>query len=164
MGYSGSGKSTLAEELGKHYFCDVLHFDAVHFYDNWREREKDEQTKIVSEFMDTHSSWIIDGNYSKILFERRLSESDLIIMMHFSRFDCLLRVIKRYIKYRGRTRPDMGKGCEEKLDFEFVRWILFDGRSKAIKERDARVFSEYHDKCIALKTQRDIDKFKESIK
>lgn len=40
----------------------------------------------------------------------------MIIMLLFNRFACLHRVVKRYKKFKNTTRPDMGKGCNEKLD------------------------------------------------
>ena len=109
MGYSGSGKSTLARKLGAHYGCEVLHFDSVQFLPGWKIRDEEEKMAITKEFLDTHDSWVIDGNYSKLFLERRVQEADLIILMLFNRFHCLYRVTKRYFKYRNQTRP-LGNG------------------------------------------------------
>ena len=64
----------------------------------------------------------------KVLFDERLDTADTVVFLDFNRFICLFRVIKRYLNYRGRSRPDMGEGCPEKLDAEFLRWVLLDGR------------------------------------
>lgn len=93
----------------------MLHFDAVQFLPGWEIRSEESKKKITKKFLDTHDSWVIDGNYSKLFYERRMEEADIIIMLLFNRFACLYRVIRRYIKYKNTTRPDMGKGCNEKL-------------------------------------------------
>lgn len=159
LGYSGSGKSTLARKLGEYYNCDVLHFDAVQFLPNWEIRKQEEKERITKEFLDTHDAWVIDGNYSKLYLEQRLEEADMIILMLFNRFKCLYRVTKRYLKYRNQTRPDMGEGCNEKLDWEFVRWVLHDGRKKQTKERYRRITEQYKEKTIVLKSQRQLDEW-----
>jgi adenylate kinase family enzyme len=53
----------------------------------------------------------------------RLSAADTIIFLDISRVICVFRVFKRMIKYRNGTRPDMREGCNEKLDFKFLKWI-----------------------------------------
>ena len=80
LGYSGSGKSTLAKFLGEKYHADVLHFDAIHWLPGWQQNTPEEKLRLTAEFLDSHDSWVIDGNYSKYYLERRLEESDKIIM------------------------------------------------------------------------------------
>lgn len=157
IGYSGSGKSTLAAQLGTIFQADVLHFDAVQFLPGWEIRSEEDKKKITKEFLDTHDSWVIDGNYSKLFYERRMMEADIIIMLLFNRFSCMYRVVHRYIKYKNKTRPDMGEGCNEKLDREFIRWVLFEQRTKRAKKRYAQVYSQYKEKVIIVKNQRQLD-------
>ena len=66
QGFSGSGKSTLCRLLAEHYQVASLHLDAVQFLPGWETRPLDDQLQIVKTFMDTHDSWVIDGNYSKL--------------------------------------------------------------------------------------------------
>ena len=129
IGYSGSGKSTLANFLGQHYNCEVLHLDKIHFTSNWQERTVDEMTDDISTFM-LQRDWIIEGNYSACLYEERMREADCIVYFNFNRVNCLYRAFRRYLTYRGKTRPSMAEGCNEKFDFAFVKWILLDGRSQ----------------------------------
>lgn len=157
MGYSGSGKSTLARKLGELYGVDVLHFDTVHFLPDWIIRSREEKERITEDFMNTHDAWVIDGNYSKLSYERRLEEADVIILLLFNRFSCLYRAAKRYRKYRNTTRPDMAAGCNEKLDREFIRWILWEGRTKETKVRYQHVMQTYPQKVIVVKNQRQLD-------
>ena len=162
LGYAGSGKSTLARELGELYGVPVLHLDRVMFLPNWRERPKDEQLAIVRDFMDSNDAWVIDGNYSDLLQERRLAEADEVILLLFGRFESLWRVVKRYLKYRGQSRPDMAEGCSEKLDAEFVRWVLWEGRSRKKRAGFERKRKLCGDKCAVLKNQRQIDRWLEN--
>lgn len=111
IGYSGSGKSTLAQQLGKQYSCEVLHLDRVFWLPGWRERDSSESNEIVSDFLDTHDSWIIDGNYKFICFDRRMNEADRIIFLDFPMHICLYRALKRYFSNRGKSRESITEGC-----------------------------------------------------
>ena len=157
IGYSGSGKSTLAGRLAEHYDIPVLYFDRVQFRPNWEIRPQASKEIMTKTFLDLHKDWVIDGNYSKLFFERRMEEADVIILMLFNRFSCLHRVWRRYRKYKNQSRPDMGEGCNEKLDREFVKWVLRDGRSKTARQRYQNVVSQYPEKTIVLKNQRQLD-------
>ena len=163
LGYSGSGKSTLARKLGEYYGCEVLHFDAVQFLPKWEIRSQEEKASITKEFLDTHESWVIDGNYSKLYYDQRMKEADSIIMMLFNRFNCLYRVTKRYLKYRNQTRPDMGEGCNEKLYWEFIWWVLRNGRKKHTKERYRRITEQYQAKTVIIRNQKQLDKWIEQL-
>ena len=164
LGYSGSGKSTLARELCKLHGLPVLHLDTVMFLPNWQERPQDEQLAIVQAFMDAHENWVIDGNYSNLLQPRRLEEADEIVLLLFNRFASLRRVTQRYRRYRGKSRPDMTRGCEEKLDAAFIRWVLWGGRTRKKRGSFARIRENYGGKTVVLKSQRQIDRWLENKK
>lgn len=159
LGYSGSGKSTLAKRFGELYGLPVLHLDTVEFLPNWERRELSEKQRIVADFMRDNDGWVIDGNYSKLFREERLEQADMIVMLLFDRFSCLRRVIKRYRTFKGRTRPDIGDGCAEKLDAEFVWWVLHGGRTKSKKAGYIAIREKYPDKVTVLKNQRQLDEF-----
>lgn len=159
IGYSGAGKSTLARRLGELYGIPVLHLDTVEFLPKWEKRGLSEKQRIVSDFMSGNESWVIDGNYSKLFRAERLEQADMIVMLLFNRFNCLWRAIKRYRRFKGRTRPDMSDGCAEKIDLEFVWWILHDGRTKSKKASYKAVSVQYPDMVTVLKNQRELDEF-----
>ena len=154
IGYSGSGKSTLAALYGKAKDIPVLHLDTTHFLPGWRERPKEERAAIVRRFLDENSDWVIDGNYSGVFFEERMEKADRIIFLNFNRFSCLYRAWKRKVQYTGKTRPDMAEGCNEKMDAEFIRWILRDGRTARAKKRYRSLQEKYAGKFIVLRTQK----------
>lgn len=155
LGFSGCGKSTLAQKLGKKYNLPVLHLDRVHFAANWVERELEDKLRDTADFLDSHDSWVMDGNYSNLLQERRLEEADRIIMLELNRFVCLWRILKRWLTYKGSSRPDMAVGCEEKVDWEFLRWVLHDGRTKKRKAHMNEIARRYPNKCVRIRTRKE---------
>ena len=159
LGYSGSGKSTLARLLAEKHQIDVLHFDSVQFLPGWVIRSQEEKTRITEEFLNTHDAWVIDGNYGKLSFDRRMAEADEIIFLLFNRFSCLYRAYSRYRKFAGLTRPDMAEGCREKFDWEFATWILWKGRTKKTKQLFGRAMTRYHDKVVIIKNQKQLDAY-----
>ena len=157
LGYSGSGKSTLAKFLGEKYHADVLHFDAIHWLPGWQQNTPEEKLRLTAEFLDSHDSWVIDGNYSKYYLERRLEESDKIILMLFGRIPCLIRVIKRYFTYKGRTRPDMGEDCPERLDWEFLRYVAAFRREN--RQKLISALYAWDGEVIFIRNKREYRKF-----
>ena len=118
------------------------------------------QQADVAAFLDANSEtgWVIDGNYTNLCYDRRLAESDRILILAFGRWACLRRVMERTRRYRGKTRPDMREGCTEKLDAEFVRWVLWDGRTKERRARFTAVTAAWPAKAEVLRSQRDLDR------
>jgi len=160
IGYSGAGKSTLAQRLGEKYGAPVLHLDTVQWLPGWRERSDAEQQRMVREFLDRNDAWVIDGNYGGLSHARRMEEADVIVELLLPRAVCLVRVLRRYLRWRGRTRPDMGEGCPEKVDAEFLRWVLRDGRTKRKRESFARIARQYPEKTTVLKSARALKQAK----
>lgn len=156
LGYSGSGKSTLAACLGERLGLAVLHLDSVNFLPNWELRERNEMNAIVGEFLDENENWVVDGTYKKCCLKRRMEEADLVIFLFLNRFTCFFRAWKRYRKYKGKTRTDMATGCSEKFDFEFARWLLWEGRTKRRKDAFKVLLKEYGEKAVVVKTQREL--------
>ena len=163
IGYSGSGKSTLARNLAEAYNLPVLHFDRVQFRPNWEIRPQASKEIMTKTFLDLHPSWVIDGNYSRLSFERRMEEADVIVMLLFNKASCLYRVTRRYLTHKNSSRPDMADGCNEKLDWEFIKWILKDGRTKESKARYQGVLARYPQKTILVKNQRQLNKVQKQI-
>lgn len=164
MGYSGSGKSTLCRKLSEKYTVPSLHLDTVHFLPNWEVRSSEEKQEIVTSFLDNNpDGWIIDGNYTKLSYDRRVEEADIIIQMLFGRIDCLLRCMRRFHTYKGKSRPDMTDGCNEKLDWEFIKWILWEGRTKQARERYKHLQKMYPKKVVVLRNQRELDKYMQNM-
>ena len=99
IGYSGSGKSTLAGKLSQKYGVPVLYIDTIQFLPDWVVRADEEKQAMLTDFLDTNGGWVIDGNYKKLSYDRRMEEADKIIFLAFNRFSCVYRAIKRYFTY-----------------------------------------------------------------
>jgi adenylate kinase family enzyme len=121
IGSGGSGKSTLAKQLGKKLNIKVYHLDTLFWKPNWEAVPKEEQIMIQTRLVEKQE-WIIDGNYSGTL-DIRLNAADTIIFLDLPRIHCIYRALKRIHKYKNRTRPDMGEGCQERFSLEFFKWI-----------------------------------------
>ena len=121
IGSGGAGKSTLARALGQRLGLRVVHLDAQFWQAGWVERDREDwlewQRNVLLE-----PRWIMDGNYGGTL-DVRLEAADTVIFLDLPPAICIARVVWRVLCYLGRSRPDMARGCPEKLDFKFLRWI-----------------------------------------
>lgn len=121
IGCCGSGKSTLAFKLGALLGIPVIHLDAFHWQPGWVETPEIEWRETVQTLV-RGNTWIIDGNYGRTL-DIRLRVADTIIFLDFPRNLCLWRVFKRWLQYRGQSRPDMADGCLERLTWNLIQWV-----------------------------------------
>ena len=161
IGSGGSGKSTLAVRLGAKLQVPVYHLDALYWKPGWVETDKDEWAKLQQSICEK-PSWIMDGNYGGTV-NTRLNTSDTVIFLDINRYLCLYRAVKRTIAFRGRSRPDMGSGCNEKLDLKFIQWIY--GYPKSRKPKVLEKLASLNDnmKVYVLKNERDIEHFFKEI-
>lgn len=157
IGYSGAGKSTFSAQMGDKYGCPVLYLDTVNFLPGWEERDGDEGRKLVREFMKTNSSWVIDGNYERFYQKRRLAEADRIYFFDFPRYVCFYQAFRRFLTFRNKCRDSMAEGCEEKLDLEFMKWILWDGRTRKRRRHYEAIGKKYKQKTVRLKNRRQVE-------
>jgi adenylate kinase family enzyme len=121
IGSSGAGKSVFAARLARRTGLPLIHLDAIYWRPGWVKTPKDEWTRTVDELL-ARDAWIIDGNYVGTL-DRRLAACDTVVFLDLPRAVCLWRAVKRRIVFRGRARPDITTGCDERLTLEFIRWI-----------------------------------------
>ena len=160
IGCGGAGKSTLARQLGEKTGLPVVHLDKLFWKPGWVESSREEiDAKIMAEM--AKPQWIMDGNYNRTLAER-MRHCDTIIYLDFSRFACLMGVLKRVITTYGTVRPDMGEGCPERFDGEFLQWVWNYNKNK--RESNYRLLNEAtHAETIVLKNRRAVKKFLKSL-
>ena len=160
IGCGGAGKSTLARQLGEKLDLPVVHLDKLFWHPGWVESSKEEiDGKILSELH--KPQWILDGNYNRTL-PKRMQYCDTIIYLDFSRLACLLGVLKRVITNHGKVRPDMGDGCPERFDLEFLKWVWNFNQEK--REKYYRLLNEAEGKqTIVLKNRRMVRRFLKSL-
>jgi adenylate kinase family enzyme len=121
IGSGGSGKSTLSQELSKVMDLPIIHLDRFYWKPKWVPTPNEEWDHFVEEAAN-EEQWIMDGNYSRTL-DLRLKRADAIIFLDMPTILCIYPIIKRRIKYHGKTRSDLNQECPEKLDWAFFIWV-----------------------------------------
>ena len=160
IGCGGAGKSTLAQRLGKKLNLPVVHLDKLFWKPGWVASPREEMDeKILIELK--KSQWIIDGNYDRTIPER-MKYCDTIIYLDFSRAACLRGVCKRILTTYGKVRPDMGEGCPERFDLDFLKWVW--NFNKKNRERYYGMFNNAEGvQTIVLKNRRMVKRFLQSL-
>ena len=156
IGCGGAGKSTLARQLGEKLNIPVVHLDKLFWNPGWVEKSKEEFDALHEQEL-AKEKWIMDGNFNRTM-PQRIARCDTVIYLDFSRIACLLGVLKRVLTTYGKVRPDMGEGCPERIDFEFLKWVW--GYNKNKRERNYKLLNEaQHAETIVLKNRRAVRKF-----
>lgn len=151
---AGVGKSTFARKLAKDLKIDVYHLDKLFWKAGWQQATPEEFLQAQRQIVEK-DSWIIEGNYSHT-FDIRTDCADTIIYLQLPLVVCLYRVIKRGLNNIGKTRPDMAEGCDEKLDWEFIKFILTTYNDR--KEQMKNLPQQFPEKrVIMLKSQKAIN-------
>jgi adenylate kinase family enzyme len=122
VGCSGGGKSTLSQKIAKQFGLVYVSIDRdVLWLPDWKQRGKTEQRNIIAEKI-LGERWIMDGT-NPSTFDIRLPRTDIVVWVRMPRLLCLWGAISRWLKWIGRTRPEMAPGCPEKVDWEFLQFI-----------------------------------------
>lgn len=138
----------------------MVHLDKLFWHPGWVESSREEIDRRILEETEK-PRWIMDGNYNRTI-SQRLSSCDTVIYLDFSRFACLMGVLKRIITTYGTVRPDMGEGCPERFDWEFLKWVWNFNKTK--REKYYRLLNEAQGvETIVLKNRRMVRNFLRSI-
>ncbi|WP_070121355.1 topology modulation protein [Bacillus marinisedimentorum] len=134
---AGAGKSTFARQLGGALGLKVVHLDTLYWKPGWVEAPTEEFREAQRQAVQG-KNWIIEGNYTDSI-DIRMERADTIIYLELPLYVCLYRVVKRRIMNAGKTRLDMTAGCNEKLDWDFLKFILstYYPRKKKMQKRFA---------------------------
>lgn len=121
IGGNGSGKTTMARRLSELTGLPLCHLDTLYWTDGWQAREREDFDALLRRELEK-PAWILDGNMRRTL-PMRLPYCDTVIYLDFSGVRCFFGALKRVLKYRGKSRPDMGGKCIERLDRRAWRFI-----------------------------------------
>lgn len=121
IGCPGAGKSTLTRALAETLGLPAVYLDRLWWKSGWINRTRAEFDARLDAAL-AGDAWVMDGNYLRTL-PRRLERCDAVLFLDYPRRLCLSRALRRILRWRGRTRPDMAEGCPERLDPAFIRWI-----------------------------------------
>lgn len=159
IGCGGAGKSTLARQLGEKLDLPVIHLDKIFWRPGWVQITQEEFDALHRRAID-QEKWIIDGNFNRTIPER-LARCDTVIYLDFSRFACLMGVLKRVLTTYGTVRPDMGEGCPERVDPEFLKWVWNFNKNKR-QRYYAQLREAEHAQVYILKNRRQVKAFLEN--
>lgn len=157
IGCGGAGKSTFSRILSEILNIPVYHLDKLNWKPGWVPTPKVEWNYLMKNLV-SKEEWIIDGNYGSTL-DIRLKNADTIIFLNMPMYLCIYRIVKRRFIYHGKSRPDMGEGCPEKLDINFVKWVWGYNKNKkqGILEKLNKLSIEKN--VIILNSSSEMDKF-----
>ena len=121
IGIPGAGKSTFARALAAATGLPLIHLDREFWRPGWTETPRETWRAKVAELAG-RERWIIDGNYAGSL-DLRLPRADVVLWFDYPMPFCLRRAVWRAVTSYGQVRSDMGAGCPERVDLEFLRYI-----------------------------------------
>ena len=124
LGPGGAGKTELATALARRTGLPLVHLDVLFWREGWAPAPRDDALRRLATEV-ARERWILDGNFLEAVGEgdARFERADTVIFLDLPRRTCLWRVVKRAIRDRGRSRPDLPDGCREGIDFALLRWI-----------------------------------------
>lgn len=158
IGPSGSGKSTLARMLGDSLDIPYYYLDQLNFDEGWHLASKDEFQKAYNNIL-SEDRWIIDGNYRGMDIEKRMDLADTLIYLDFSTVSSLINVVKRRIQYNKQTRPSLPKGCNEKIDLEFLLWVLNTRKRRPSYLKIAERMKDMNKTVLIFKNRRSVNQY-----
>lgn len=121
IGISGEGKSTFAQALAARTGLPIIHLDKEFWRPGWVQTPRAEwRAKVVD--LAAGERWIMDGNYDSSL-DLRLPRADTVVWFDYPTLRCVQRALRRVAGTYGKVRADMGAGCPERFDMEFLRYI-----------------------------------------
>ena len=148
IGSPGAGKSTLSHALARRTGLPLHHLDRMFWLPGWVERDRDEGRAELARVL-AQDCWIIDGNYGSTL-PLRIACADTVVWLDYPTALCLGRALRRWWMYRGHSRPDMTEGCPERLDGEFLLYIL--NFRRAWRVRNATALAGFDGTIMRLRT------------
>ena len=128
VGGPGSGKSMLATALGAKTGLPVHHMDKIHYRPGWIERPREEKDRLTHD-VHMRDSWIFEGGHSNTYAER-VARADTFIWLDVPVGLRMFRVLRRSVRYYGRSRPDLPDGCPERFNWQTVEFLQFIWRTR----------------------------------
>ncbi len=161
IGPGGAGKSTLARTMAEVTGLPLIHLDREYWRAGWVPTPDEEWVATVQRLVQG-DRWIMDGNYGGTM-PIRFARAHTIVFMDFPRWRYLPRALKRGLLNRGRTRPDMAPGCNERLDCAFTRWLWNYPKEARARTLAALAAAPSGTRIVTLRTPREVAAFAASL-
>ncbi len=161
IGSPGSGKSTFARWLSEETGLPLVHLDRLFWRPGWVHCSREEFDSLLKAELEKEC-WIIDGNYSRTVSDR-LKYADTVIFFRYSRWVCIWRVFKRYIQSRKKVRADMGEGCPERFDLDFMKYVWNFNKTE-LPETLKKLSGEHNAEIIEISSKKQFEILKNEIR
>ncbi len=164
IGNAGSGKSTLSQKLHKITNLPIYYLDQYYWKPRWVRTEPYEYKKMHDAICDKQE-WIIDGINLRVM-EYRIQRADMVIFLDIPRYLCFYRIFKRTFKNYGKETPSSAKGCPERFNWEYIKFLkwVWDFKKK-YPAKIQEFLSQYPEKqSYIFKSQPEVYAFIESVK
>ena len=154
IGSPGSGKSTLVREIAVRSGIPAFHLDKLYWQPGWVPHPDLNVFRNTVDNIVAGERWILDGGFYDAAGPERFVRADTVIFLDVPTVVCLFRAIKRWLLYRGDTRPDLAPDCPEKFDLEFYQYIL-SYRTEQIPKGEAMIEQYFKGRMIRLGNNAD---------
>lgn len=156
IGCSGTGKSTLAQAIASLRGLTYVSMDRDIFWlPGWKVRPREQSLALITKAV-AAPRWIMDGNSPSTL-PLRLPRTDIVLWRRPPRHVALYGIFRRWLVYRGRTRPEMADGCPEQLTLAFIRYTWNFERVETPQLIDTLARHGRQVPVLTLKSYRDGD-------
>lgn len=156
IGTNGAGKSTFARALSEKTGIPLTHLDQLYWQGQWQTVSREIFLAQVEQVVSTEK-WIIDGNNLRSIAPR-LAAADTVFWLELPALRCVLNVIRRELRFRGRARPDMPPSCISRIDPKFL-WTVLRFNSKNRKKILENLKQYPHIKLYHFRNYRQIRNF-----
>lgn len=82
---------------------------------------------------------------------------------YMPRLLCMYRIIKRRMMYHKKSRPDMNQECQEKLDWEFIKWVWNYRKRSRVNTIKKLEQVKGHKEVVILRTRKEVEEFIERL-
>ena len=153
----GSGKTTLSNRIAGALKLEVIHRDQISWMENWVLRDEKDQIQMIKD-LTSKDQWIFDGNkFSASKEDGRFETVDVLIHLNTHPLLCFIRTLVRYLKHKNKPRQDLAKGCDEDLDLNHLKYILYDyPKAKKKRKEFFELLKEKRPEVIIISDKKDL--------
>ena len=144
----------LARELAARTGLPAYHLDRMYWQPGWKPPADLSVFRRAVDEVAARERWILDGGFFGTAGHARFERADVVVLFDLPTAVCLFRAIRRWLTYRGETRPDLAPGCPEAFDLEFYRYIV-TYRSEQLPEAEALIARHLKGRLIRVRNEAD---------
>jgi adenylate kinase family enzyme len=162
VGSPGMGKSTFARALAGKTGLPIIYLDK--YYNDAKLGYIDDDLRWNAFIKTTISadSWIMDGNYSSSI-DMRMKRADVIFVFDYRRWRAFQGLVRRRIEYHSKVRVDMPEGWQERLDWQFMKFVWDYEKRRKISKLSLKLTKAELGEVVTFKGPRDAKAYLEKI-